>query len=601
MFRRTTESPNPDAVPAVVPEIVSKIQWLMLFRVTMVTVLLGTTLVVNVKDADLLSDPGTLTVLGLIVGTYLLTIAYAVLLPRLKNHAAFAYFQLIGDLLTSLVLVTLTGGVESVFTFMFALTVMNGAILLFRPGAIVMTVLSVALIGLIVVGEWLHMPMGPHSSTAIRGLVLWGVTNVSAVLLVALLAGYLSDQLHSAGQQLKSQGEDLERLRALNQHIITSLQSGLLSHTLDGRVIFFNQAAERITGLRADDVLYRDVRGVFPRLTLEAEPAPDPNAPSMNRWEESFETPDGLIRILGMSRSPLVDAGGASRGAVVVFQDLTPMRMLEQQIRRSEKFAAIGKMAAGIAHEIRNPLASISGSIQMLKRAGNLDATDRRLMEIVLREIERLNALVTDFLKFARPAPPQLEQANLGALLAEVVEVFQYMQSQDSTGPRFEVDLMVGDSVIARADPRHLKQVIWNLLNNSVDAMPTGGLIQMQAMVLGKSGAEDDRIEIRLSDTGVGIPAENLSHIFDPFFSTKPRGSGLGLALVHRIIEEHGGRIHVESESDKGTTVIIHLPPPERALTPKSATQPPPALLPVAMSATAPPAPMPPAPASRST
>lgn len=571
MFRRPSETPSPEAAQPAAPEIVSKIQWLMFFRVTMVTVLLGSTLVVNVKDTDLLSDPGTLTVLGLIVGTYLLTIAYALLLPRLKHHTTFAYIQLVGDLLTSLVLVTLTGGIESVFTFMFALTVMNGAILLYRRGAIVMAVFSAMLIGLIVARDWLHLPPGPHASTVSRGLVLWGVTNVSAVLLVALLAGYLSDQLRSAGQKLKSQGEDLERLRTLNQHIITSLQSGLLSHTLDGRVIFFNQAAERITGLRAEDILYRDVRTVFPKLPMEGEPMPGPSAPAMNRWEETFETPDGLVRILGMSRSPLVDAAGASRGAVVVFQDLTPMRTLEQQIRRSEKFAAIGKMAAGIAHEIRNPLASISGSIQMLKRAGNLDATDRRLMEIVLREIERLNALVTDFLKFARPAPPQLEPTNLGALLAEVVEVFRYMQSQGDGGPRFEVDLMVGDSVVARADPRQLKQVVWNLLNNAVEAMPTGGLIQMQAMVVGKSGAEDDRIELRLSDTGVGIPAENLGHIFDPFFSTKPRGSGLGLALVHRIIEEHGGSVHVESESGKGTTVTIHLLPPDRA----PATRPP--------------------------
>lgn len=563
MFRRSSDAP-PDPAPPAVPEIVSKIQWLMFFRVIMVTVLLGSTLIVNVKDADLLSDPGTLTVLGLIVGTYLLTIAYALLLPRLKQHRPFAYVQLVGDLLTSFVLILLTGGVESVFTFMFALTVMNGAILLFRRGAITMALLSAVLIGLIVVRDWAHMPGAGASPSASRGLVLWAMTNVSAVLLVALLAGYLSDQLSFAGQRIQSQSEDLEQLRTLNQHIITSLQSGLVSHTLDGRVIFFNQAAERITGLRADDVLYQDVRTIFPRLEPDAPPG-GAAATGLNRWEEAFETPDGQVRILGMSRSPLLDSGGASRGAVVVFQDLTPMRTLEQQIRRSEKFAAIGKMAAGIAHEIRNPLASISGSIQMLKRGANLEKTDSRLMEIVLREVERLNALITDFLRFARPAPPQLERTHLGALLNEVIEVFRYMQSQGEGGPRYDVDLMVGDSVIVQADPRQLKQVVWNLLNNAVDAMPSGGLIQMQAVVTGTSGADDDGVELRLSDTGIGITAENLSRVFDPFFSTKPRGSGLGLALVHRIVEEHGGTIHVESEPGKGTTMIIRFPAPANA------------------------------------
>ncbi len=563
MFRRSSD-PLPDSAAPAVPEIVSKIQWLMFFRVIMVTVLLGSTLVVNVKDTDLLSDPGTLTVLGLIVGTYLLTIAYALLLPRLKQLRPFAYVQLVGDLLTSFVLILLTGGVESVFTFMFALTVMNGAILLFRRGAITMALLSAVLVGLIVVRDWSHMPGIGASPSASRGLVLWAMTNVSAVLLVALLAGYLSDQLRFAGQRIQSQSEDLEQLRTLNQHIITSLQSGLVSHTLDGRVIFFNQAAERITGLRADEVLYRDVRTIFPRLEPDA-PSGGAAPTGLNRWEETFETPDGQVRILGMSRSPLLDSGGASRGAVVVFQDLTPMRTLEQQIRRSEKFAAIGKMAAGIAHEIRNPLTSISGSIQMLKRGANLDKTDSRLMEIVLREVERLNALITDFLRFARPAPPQLERTHLGALLNEVVEVFRYMQSQGENSPRYDVDLMVGDSVIVQADPRQLKQVIWNLLNNAVDAMPGGGLIQMQAVVTGTSGADDDGVELRLADTGVGITAENLSRVFDPFFSTKPRGSGLGLALVHRIVEEHGGTIHVESEPGKGTTMIIRFPAPANA------------------------------------
>ena len=535
----------------------------MFFRVVTFTVLLGSTLVVNVHDADLLSDPGTLTVLGLIIGTYILTIVYAVTLSRIRRHVLFIYLQLIVDQLTTLMLVILTGGTESIFTFMFALTVMNAAILLYRRGAMITAGLSSLMILALVAREWLMLPAGTPSGIT-RSLILTATTNIVAVVLVALLAGYLSDQLRSVGQRLLDQSEDLEQLRALNQHIITSLQSGLVSHTLDGRIIFFNSTAETITGLDAPDVLYHDIRSVFPRLP---EPAPAADAPEggpLSRWEETFETRDGQTRVLGMSRSPLIDATGTSRGAVLVFQDLTHVRAMEQQIRRSERFAAIGKMAAGIAHEIRNPLASISGSIQMLNRGSNLEATDRRLMDIVLREVDRLNSLVTDFLKFARPAPPQLEQVRLSPLLSEVSEVFGYMQTRGEGGPRYEVDLMVGDTLSVTADPRHFKQVFWNLLNNAAEAMPSGGLIQIRAIEVGAAATADDDVEIRVADTGVGIAAENLTRIFDPFYSTKPRGSGLGLALVHRIVEEHGGSIRVESEPGSGATFIVRLPSSRR-------------------------------------
>jgi two-component system sensor histidine kinase PilS (NtrC family) len=557
-------------VTPVEPEIVGKIQWLMLFRVAMITVLLGSTLIVNASSEEPFADAGSLALLGLIVGTYLLTIGYAILLPRLRDHTTFAFVQLLGDQMTTLALVLLTGGVESVFNFMLALTVMNGAILLFRKGAWAAAIVSVGLIVFIAARDWVLVPSSTATPAAVRALVQWGVTNVSAVLLVALLAGYLSELLQAAGQRLQSQSVDLEQLRTLNQHILSSLQSGLLSHTFDGRVIYFNQAAERITGLRADDVLFHDVRRVFGRLPMQspersADPSPvdtpsrDTGA-ALSRWEEVFERPDGQTRILGMSRSPLVDPDGTQHGAVIVFQDLTPLRQLEQQIRRSEKFAAIGKMAAGIAHEIRNPLASISGSIQMLQRTQAMDATNKRLMDIVTREIDRLNALITDFLKFARPAPPELARVRLAQLLQEVVEVFRYMQTQSEGGPRYDVDVQIGESIEVVVDPRQIKQVLWNLLNNAVEAMPQGGLVQVSGTAVGPAGAPDEVVELKISDPGVGIPAEHLGRIFDPFFTTKSKGSGLGLALVHRIVEEHGGQIDVTSEPDRGTTFTLRLP-----------------------------------------
>lgn len=548
-------------------EIVPKIQWLMLLRVAMVTVLLGSTLVINVSDADLFSDPGTLTILGLIVGTYAATIAYAVVLPGVRNHTAFAYLQLVGDVATTLVLVLLTGGTESIFVFMFSLVVMNAAILLYRRGALILASVAAAVLCVLYLRSgfgWLGGTLvqpGPAS----RGLLLAATTNVSALFLVALLAGYLSEQLRDAGRKLETASASLEDLRALNEHIITSIQSGVLSYALDGRVLFMNAAAERILGVSAERIVLGPVGALFGELgppQAHARAAGERGAPL--RWEQQYVRADGDERVLGMSRSPLIDSAGLHRGDILVFQDLTPLRQMEDQIRRTEKFAAIGKMAAGIAHEIRNPLASISGSIEMLQRAENLNQTDRRLMDIVMREIDRLNGLVTDFLRFARPRVGQLESVRLEPLLHEVVEVFGYL-GRESMSKRVDVDLLVGQGLEVQADPQQLKQVFWNLLNNAADALHEGGLVQLEARVVGARGTPDDGVEIRVIDHGPGISPENIARIFDPFYTTKPRGTGLGLALVHRIIEEHGGHVRVESQLGQGATFIVWLPTPARA------------------------------------
>lgn len=564
--------PRPEAAR----ETISKIQWLMFFRVVMITVLLGSTLVVNIDDASLLTDPGTLALLGLIIGTYALTIVYAVLVSRIRRLALFAYAQLLGDVVTVLALVLLTGGSESVFLFMFSLVVLNASILLYRPGAFATATVCAGMLVVVVGRElmgWGDAP-APATGAEVRSLVLTGVANVIAVYLVALLAGYLSEQLRDTGQQLRFASEDIRQLRALNDHIITSIQSGLVSFTLDGRIIFFNPAAERITGHDAADVLYRDVREVFPALA----PALMTGDTPMDRWEETYVRPDGSSRILGFSLSPLVDSEGVHRGSILIFQDLTPIREMEEAMRRSEKFAAIGKMAAGIAHEIRNPLASISGSIQMLHRAPDLDPTDRRLMDIVLREIDRLEELISSFLRFARPQTPTLKPVELGALLAEVVEVFGYLSHRADGGPAHRVELDAGDAdVVIEADPQQLKQVFWNLLNNAAEAMPDGGTIELRARRRG------DTVEVDVVDHGVGISAEERDRIFDPFYTTKERGTGLGLSFVHRIIEEHRGTLRVASEPGAGSTFTVVLPArpapatargPERPAAHRPSTQP---------------------------
>lgn len=540
------------------PEIVSKLEWLMFFRVVMITLLLGSTLLFRVADADPLLDTTQILLLGLIIGTYALTIIYAVVLKRLEKHfERFAYAQLVLDLLISAVLVAITGGTESLFLIMFSLTILAASILLHRRGAMYMMMVSAMLIVFQVsreaLGWW--QPGGPVDDDHLLSVFLSGMTNITAVFLVALLAGYLSEQLRDAGQRLQMASRDIEDLRALNGHIITSIQSGLVSFTLDNQIIFFNPAAARITGLDSEDVLYKNVTEVFPVLHLRRP------ANSRYRWEAEFERPGGTVRTLGYSLSPLREAGGLQRGWILIFRDLTPLRKMEEDVRRAERLAAIGKMAAGIAHEIRNPLASMSGSIEMLAQCVELETTDERLMRIVLREMERLDDLITDFLQFARPNPPQIETLVLRSVFEELLLVFRYLSYNPSEGaghtPEYDVRLEFDENITVDADPKQFKQVLWNLLNNAAQSMPTGGPINLTVT------RHDKEIEVCVIDEGVGIASDIIDRIFDPFFSTKEQGTGLGLAQAQRIVDEHNGRLEVESCLDEGSTFRVFLPSSE--------------------------------------
>jgi two-component system sensor histidine kinase PilS (NtrC family) len=398
---------------------------------------------------------------------------------------------------------------------------------------------------------WWH-PGGPVDDERLLGVFLSGMTNITAVFLVALLAGYLSEQLRDAGQRLQIASRDIDDLRALNGHIITSIQSGLVSFTLDKRIIFFNPAASRITGLESAEVLYRNVTEVFPVLKLRRP------VNSRYRWEGEFQRPGGALRTLGYSLSPLREAGGLQRGWILIFRDLTPLRKMEEDVRRSERFAAIGKMAAGIAHEIRNPLASMSGSIEMLTECVELETTEERLMRIVLREMERLDDLISDFLQFARPSPPQVEALVLRTVFEELLPVFRYLsytpEDEDEDRPEYKVDLQFDANVTVHADPKQFKQVLWNLLNNAAQSMPEGGPIRLAVEQTEKE------IEVSVIDQGVGIANEIIDRIFDPFFSTKEKGTGLGLAQAQRIVDEHDGRLEVESALGEGSVFRVFLP-----------------------------------------
>ena len=307
----------------------------------------------------------------------------------------------------------------------------------------------------------------------------------------------------------------------------------------------------------------RHLGWLFPRLIalLEGDDGGEPRSAD----EGSAELPprrrafpyvdgEGATHRLGFSCAVLRDNGGESEGTVVIFQDLTRMVEMEDQLRRSERLVTVGQLAAGLAHEIRNPLASLSGSIELLEsELPQLESDARRLFQIVHRETERLNRLLTEFLHFARPDPIRQEPIALRRFFAELEALLR-------TGPGAAVSLAVEipEPLRVFGDPDRLRQAFWNLLLNAVEAEPAGGAVRVEA---GPAGGGSE-VEIAIEDHGEGIPKDRLARIFDPFFTTKPNGTGLGLATVHRIVEAHAGRILIHSCVGEGTTIRVVLPAP---------------------------------------
>jgi two-component system sensor histidine kinase PilS (NtrC family) len=504
---------------------------------------------------------------------FLSSVVFAVLLPRIRRAGTFGALLIPTDAVLVTALVHFSGGDESLFGFLYPLVAVFGAVVADRRGAFAAAGLCASLHGTILLASargWLPDYGAPHAPGPVL-LAFWSV-HTAALLVVALLASHLSRELRAADARLDQSQSHLARLRRLHERIVESLMSGLLTTDPAGRVTSFNREAERITGVAVSDALGRDVDDVIPGVRERAVArAMAGTSATKLRERMPYRNRRGEELHLGLSGSILRDEDGAVAGAVVIFQDVTRVVEMEAELRRSERLAAAGKLAADIAHEVRNPLAAISGSIQMLLagEAGDDSRGERaRLTEIVLRETDRLNGLITDFLQYAHPRAPRLEPVPLAPAVEEVLQMLEH-----AAGPDVKVETSVAADVRVLADPAQLRQLLWNLCLNAVQAMPAGGALRVAARreaarpPQGASGgvrndaAEEgtERVEIRVSDTGAGIPAESLDRIFDPFFTTRAEGTGLGLATVHRIVEAHGGNLRVESVPGAGTTFSIEL------------------------------------------
>ncbi len=536
---------------------------MMVLRVVLAIAFLGTTTWLQLKSAHF-TGPGFYPIYFIVLSVGVLTIVYALTIHRVRDLRLFAYVQITIDIALITAIVYVTGGIESYLSTMYLLSVIGSSILLGRNGGFYGASFSSIAYGVLMDMDFyrmlperykvLYSPVQP----AWEDLLTTVFTNILAFFTVAYLTGYLSERTASMERKLEEKKIDFERLASLNRKIVENITSGIMTIDNRGRITSFNSMAGRITGYTLEEVYYRPVDDVFPGLFRRTK---EPRGHA-SRMEGVFTTKHGRELYLGLSIS---HGKGEDLDTIVIFQDLTRFRAMEEKLRRDEKLKALGALSAGIAHEIRNPLASISGSIQVLMDNLNVKGENGRLMEIVLRETERLNSLVTDFLLFAKPVRRQGVSFEINGLISETLEVFK--NCPEAKGLVIERDL--AGEIYIEGDERQMGQVFWNLFINAANAMPRGGRLAVRSVLSsacegftgdGGSGLSGQGVEITVADTGTGIKKEDIERIFDPFFSTSERGTGLGLALVHRIIESHGGSIRVRSAPEKGTEFTITMP-----------------------------------------
>ena len=476
---------------------------------------------------------------------------------RARNSRRFAWFQISLDAVLVTAVVATTGGPQSIFVPLYVLTVVGACFVLPRAGAIVVAGMSSLLqIGL-AAGRASAELLGLVAPVDMTPLEVLAVLLDTGVLLVtSIVMASLADRYRDSQVRLETQDQHLHDVQAFGDLIFESVGSGLVGVDLAGRVTAFNRAAESITGIAAADALGQPWAEIFgDGIDLEKVQRAAAAEPSLSpRHEFLLRRRNGAQLPIGIAFWSLRSGGGDIIGLIGVCQDLSAIKQMEERMRQADRLATVGRLSANMAHEIRNPLASISGAVEALAKELPPDNRRNRLVEIVLRESARLNGLVSDFLEYARPAPMAPFAVDMAQLLDEVLILIEHR----SLPPDLKIIREYGLTLTAHVDPQHMRQAIWNLCLNAVQAMPeSGGEIRVGGCRL---PGDADQLQIWIADTGHGIDEADLSHIFEPFYSTKPEGSGLGLALVYRVVQDHSGQIEVKSRHGEGTTFILTLP-----------------------------------------
>ena len=535
----------------------------MTLRMVIIITLLGSAILIQLVSRTILPiNP----LYFLIFLTSLFTLFYAFLFYRVPDFKVLAYLQHSGDVLIITLLVYFTGGVKSSFSFLYTLAIISASILLYRRGSLyIASVSSISYGSLLVLLHYKVLPyydLEPYEIASITYKLLYYYVfiHLFALYFTAVLSSYLSERLRRTRTALEEMDEDLSDLRLLHQKIIDNMTAGLIITNLEGQINFINDPGIRILDLPIQNLLGKRIDHLFlQEVQMEKVNETLQKYPFVN-VERSLARNKQTV-LVGMNLSFLQSQKGIPTGYMMIFQDITEARKMERQFRLQERMAAIGTMAAGIAHEIRNPLASIRGSVQLLQSELELNEDQRKLMEIVLTESTRLDQTIQNFLNYAKPK-------QLKSSVEDVKEIVNDVLGFIQKGPEWKEGHQIEfngteENFSHEVDANQIKQVVWNLSINALRAMPEGGLL---VVTLTHDSSGD--IVLSFRDEGKGIEPERMESIFDPFQDSTTGGSGLGMAIVYRIIQDHHGHIYIDSAVSRGTTITVRLPAQPQLLQP---------------------------------
>jgi two-component system sensor histidine kinase PilS (NtrC family) len=526
-------------------------------RAAVISALLGSAILIQIKS------PGTLPVdpffflLGL---TFALTVVYSLTVRPAERYRWIVALQLAIDVVIVSAIVHMTGGVHSYFSSLYALPIIAASVVQSWRGGMMIGTLSSLLYAGVAMTQYFGTPASPvvvvpQDLPPLRVALFMIGLNAFGFFAVAALTGYLAEGLRRADAQLQRASSELADVQAFSRHVVDSLTSGLATTDMAGTVVTCNRAAEAITGIPPGDAVGKSATSVLQLpVALDGLFGPPERRPKQTRVEYGYTRRDSRQIELGLSAAPLMTPRGET-GFILTFQDVTESRKLEREARVQQRLAAVGEMAAGIAHEIRNPLASMSGSIQILRQELPLTDEQGQLMDIVIRESERLNDTIRSFLAYAKPQRQAMRHMDVRQVLTDTARLLRNSPER-AEGHRIAVDVPP-EAVQFQADEGQIRQIVWNLATNGLRAMPVGGTLRLAVT---PPSDEAPFVVISVADEGVGIAAEEMDGIFQPFRGGFDRGTGLGLSIVHRIVTDYSGEVRVSSTKGAGTTVFVKFP-----------------------------------------